>query len=627
MTTPLPRLRFASLFIALPLAFAAHSIASAAPVTKSPQSGNRSSQPQGMVLHMEVRRVPIDIVVTDQDGNPVKGLRKEDFTVKEDKKNQHILSFEYFDSAQSFIPPKLPPLPANTFIDLPGQTEQGPLYILYYDMVNTPPDDQMTFHKQLLDFVDKAAPGTRMAIFVNDSKLFMLQGFTSDHALLKAALLAKGPGPHIPDVFFDGRIYGQYNAGYALACLHHIADYMSGIPGRKNLLWLSSAFPIPVGATVTGVNSNAASIGGGFSNSATQINDLQYLLQKSIKETYDAFMRSQIALYPIAVGGIASVDQQGHAGDDLVQYHQMDAVAAVSGGHAYYANNHIGELIDKAITNGEDYYSISYEPTNQKYDGLERDIEITLPKKYNYTLSYRTVYYGVSDDELQNEQKPGTVEARAQAKKAEDTLYANIEHGAPMLHDLVFSAHLAPEGSPQLATPEQMLSLEDSPEYFRTRKHDKPLKPLPPIELQKYTIDYGVIDAELKNAAQRKGSPPTLEFVAAAYDVDGRLMNSMLNEGQITGQGSAQNAAQPTSQAQPAAAPQGVFHAIQELEVPSGASWIRLAVRDTLNNRTGTLEVHLPLKPEPTTASEGKPHPTPTSPTTTTAAAATPATN
>jgi hypothetical protein len=85
----------------------------------------------------------------------------------------------------------------------------------------------------------------------------------------------------------------------------------------------------------------------------------------------------------------------------------------------------------------------------------------------------------------------------------------------------------------------------------------------------------------------------------------------MLNEGQITGQGSAQNAAQPTSQAQPAAAPQGVFHAIQELEVPSGASWIRLAVRDTLNNRTGTLEVHLPLKPEPTTAASAAATPNP----------------
>jgi len=76
-------------------------------------------------------------------------------------------------------------------------------------------------------------------------------------------------------------------------------------------------------------------------------------------------------------------------------------------------------------------------------------------------------------------------------------------------------------------------------------------------------------------------------------------MNSMLNQGQVT----AQDSGQATGQPQPAAKSEPLFHAIQELEVPPGAAWIRLAVRDPLNNRTGTLEVRLPLKSEPTTAS------------------------
>ena len=115
-----------------------------------------------------------------------------------------------------------------------------------------------------------------------------------------------------------------------------------------------------------------------------------------------------------------------------------------SGGHAYYAGNKVEELIDKAVDDGENYYSLTYEPTNDKYDGLQRNIQITLANKNkkDYNLSYRTIYYGVSDDEVQTEHKAGSLEARAEAKKAEDTLYANIEHGAPMLHDLVFSAHV-----------------------------------------------------------------------------------------------------------------------------------------------------------------------------------------
>jgi hypothetical protein len=103
-----------------------------------------------------------------------------------------------------------------------------------------------------------------------------------------------------------------------------------------------------------------------------------------------------------------------------------------------------------------------------------------------------------------------------------------------MLHDLVFSAHVSTVGNPRLATPDQMLALEDSPAYFRTRRHDKALNPLPPVKLQKYDITYGVIDAQLKDAAQSKGAPPVLEFAAAAYDNDGKLLNSMLNQGRTS---------------------------------------------------------------------------------------------
>ena len=193
-------------------------------------------------------------------------------------------------------------------------------------MVNTPPDDQMSFHQQLFDFVDKAQPGTRIAVFVNSAGLHMLQGFTSDHTLLRAALLSKGPGPHMPDVFLDQRNYGLNDPGAALSNLHFIADYMSGIPGRKNLLWLSSSFPIPVGPIVTGVNAQQGGVGGGFSSSTMQINDLSYLLQNArCKQFYAALhLRSQISSTPSQYAGIQSVNREGHARNDIVSYKIMD---------------------------------------------------------------------------------------------------------------------------------------------------------------------------------------------------------------------------------------------------------------------------------------------------------------
>ena len=268
-------------------------------------SDKKSGQAQTeYVFRSNVRRVPLDVIVLDKKGDVVRGLTRDDFVVEEDRKPQNVLSFEFFDgAAPSFLPPKIPPLPSNTYVNLPAAPEQGPLYILYYDMVNTPLTRQMEAHQQLLDFVDHAQPGTRFALFANMAGLHLVQGFTSDHELLRAAILSKGPGPHLPDVFLYGDNYGYEDSGAVLSNMKFLAEYMNGIPGRKNLLWLSSVFPIPVGPTMRGHNSNTR-VGGGFSSSTLQINDLTYLQSQGIKEAYAALASSQVALYPVDLTGV-----------------------------------------------------------------------------------------------------------------------------------------------------------------------------------------------------------------------------------------------------------------------------------------------------------------------------------
>src|ERR1700748_2194454 len=80
-------------------------------------TGAATQQESGeYVLRTTVRRVPVDIVVLDKSGNLVRGLTKEDFLVDEDKKPQNILSFDFFDGKTSFVPPRIPPLPADTYV-------------------------------------------------------------------------------------------------------------------------------------------------------------------------------------------------------------------------------------------------------------------------------------------------------------------------------------------------------------------------------------------------------------------------------------------------------------------------------------------------------------------------------
>ena len=58
---------------------------------------NMSSNKQPYTIPVTVRRVVLDVVVTDSHGNPVQGLTKKDFSVLEEKRSQEIRSFEEFD--------------------------------------------------------------------------------------------------------------------------------------------------------------------------------------------------------------------------------------------------------------------------------------------------------------------------------------------------------------------------------------------------------------------------------------------------------------------------------------------------------------------------------------------------
>jgi VWFA-related protein len=543
----------------------------------------------GLVLHLDVRRVPVDVVVLDKKGNPVRGLKKDDFLVKEDGKTQNVLSFDWLDGSKpSPAPAKLPSLPANTFMNAATTPERGPLYVLYYDLVNMGLDNQMTFRQELMKFIDDAQPGTRIALFVNAKGLHLLEGFTTDHALLREAVLRKGTGPHVPQVFLYGDNFGSSDVGGALSNLTFIAEYLEGLPGRKNLLWMADNFPIPVTPTlavgtskmaIASAPAQAYSVG---AQGGPQVLDLTELERENVKHTYSALMQSQIALYPIDVSGVTG---------NIADYQRWDMIAEATGGHAYYSDNRPHLLLDKAVEHGESYYTLSYAPSNAKFDGSERHVEVKLAKKGDYQLTYRHGYYALSDDDVQKMYKKEPLQTRFMAAKATDTLYVNIEHGAPIMHDLLFSAHLAADGTPHMATAKEMLALEDSPEYFKERKKSTK-KPAPPMKLQRYVIDYGVIDPQLRAAEAHHQKPSPLEFAAAAYDDDGRLLNSMLNQGLPAGNGGKQDA---------------LFHAVQELAVPPGAAFIRLAVRDTMTNRTGTLEVRLPLKAETDTASASAP--------------------
>ena len=83
-----------------------------------------------------------------------------------------------------------------------------------------------------------------------------------------------------------------------------------------------------------------------------------------------------------------------------------------------------------------------------------------------------------------------------------------------------------------------------------------------------------------------------MEVAAGAYDDEGRLLNGDVEEAS-----SASSA--PSPPASDAQSNFTYFRVQQKIDVPVGTTSLRFGVRDLSTDRMGTMEIPLPLAPEP----------------------------
>jgi VWFA-related protein len=552
------RRRFA--LLAALLACASYCLRVCAQTNSSPQpaapQGKDSNRP---VLKTSVRRVVIDVVVSDSGGKPVPNLSANEFAITEDGKPQRILSFDVhdFDSVSENLP-KLPPLPPNTFVNLPSGPERGPLYVLLLDLLNMSVDNQPIARRQLLKFVRNKPLGTRFAIFVLSDGLHLVQGFTEDRNLLAEALDPQNHRSRIPRIFLYADNYQAY-LPVPLALIN-IAKFLVDLPGHKNIIWCSESFPSAI-----------------LPSADPNVEGISY--SDKIKEATDALARGQVAVYPVDVRGVVartpSLSVSPIVADEALNatYLTEEEIAHVTGGRAFHGSNDLSAELDEATETGGHYYTLSYSPTNSTYNGNLRHIRVELAKR-GYNLAYRRSYYGNPDTESTGKkQSPSDRTARNQPANA---LYVNMAHGAPISHQLLFRAHIRAVGAPVKATPEQMAILAGQRAYFGIPDKSQPGKTPKPIPLQAYEIDYSI--------AARK---PNLEVAAVSFDGDGKLLNGMVQT--VDNESLAIRAEEQH---------EGIFRIRQTIDIPVAAVSMRVVVRDDATNNVGALEINLPLVPE-----------------------------
>jgi VWFA-related protein len=442
----------------------------------------QANQPdQTPTIKTNVRAVAVDVVVTRGDDEPVTALHKQDFQIFEDGKPQSIDFFEehtVHNLPPGALPP-LPPMPPNVYSNVPAAPPDDAVNVLLLDSLNTEKQDQVFMHKQILEFLRHMQPNTRTAVFTLGSKLRFVQSFTSDSSALIAALNDRANGfsaeknaaySSQSDKADDANViathmamlggsdagidslrqsqsdFGNFQYGdramMTLEALNYLARYLASVPGRKNLIWFASSFPVTIFPSA---------------QQSQSLNQLR-VLASSVKSTADLLTVSKVAVYPINAQGMMvehnmQADNAGpssmgdvgaysrEAADRADTVTAMQQLAADTGGKAFYNTNDLDAAMSRAINDGAHYYSIVYTPTNKKLDGKYRRIEVKIDNNH-LKLSYRRGYN--ADDTAAQAQNSDS------QKPESDPLRPLLMRGLPSASQLLYAVRVVP-ANPQPA--------------------------------------------------------------------------------------------------------------------------------------------------------------------------------
>jgi VWFA-related protein len=280
----------------------------------------------------------LTVVASDKDGNPVKDLKEEDFTVLDNGKNRSISLWRYERGHESseVKAPELPPFVFSNRHEAVSTYSRN-ITALVLDSVNTEPQDQIFVKGQASRLLRALAPQTRVAIYQLGRELRIIHDYTDEMSslrdnleTLKAEVQAQGLSdveqaaketealldqiearktPYAAPVFAS--VQGASNTSIAadvnsnsiirgnrvestLAALEGLGRHLAGIPGRKSVVWISGGIPVVL-PRVTTISDNKPI------NPITGDN-----LSKAIRNTSERLAQAGVALYAIDARGLKS---------------------------------------------------------------------------------------------------------------------------------------------------------------------------------------------------------------------------------------------------------------------------------------------------------------------------------
>ncbi len=384
--------------------------------------------PSPLTFKVEVNYVEIDAVVTDEQGNFVRNLSKDDFQIVEDGKPQTLSVFSKVDIP---IERADPPLFAKAALPPDVATNRTPfegrVFVIVIDDLHIGLSRTPRVRTAARQFVERYVGANDLVAVVNTrGRSDAMQDFTSNRQLALAAVdRAMGQGAEsgvkaaLQDYQMNQGVPGQdtrvnrdfneleryYNARNSLSTIKSLSDFVSGMRGRRKALVLFSE----------GIN---------YDTTNPIQNRYATDVQQGLNDLIAAATRANASIYAVDPRGLTSgtedsIDIGSLPTDNSISLTQMQdelriqqdslrVMANETGGIAVLNTNDFRTGFSRILEENSSYYVLGYYPTNDKRDGRFRKVQVGMVKPGLRVRARRGYYAPKGKAEEPKANKEGT---------------------------------------------------------------------------------------------------------------------------------------------------------------------------------------------------------------------------
>ncbi|MCP4899270.1 MAG: VWA domain-containing protein [bacterium] len=408
----------------------------------APEEGSEKStiQPIGgleFVDEIDVTVANVIVHVTDDDGSPITTLTKDDFKVFLDGHEHKITNFQLFTKEMyqdNVDEPRLHGLdmPDEEVTEPEEEIELNRINIvLYVDNENLHPMDRNRVLNRVHDFVrDNLRPPVQMMVASFEKYPDIIQPFTSDVGEVLSALRSlrtysggfeeredtrdelfdhldrlqeeqrRGSGTFRQRDLYDalGRVQSfareQFvNLSYSLDGLRTVATSITGVPGKKTIVYIANGLPMTPGLDLFQAYSDM------FNQPSVVNQSTMYAQTNSFRALVSAANAAGISYYTIGAGGLevthgvgagrrspAALTASMKGRDNMLN--SLRYIAEGTGGRALVDSNDFLGGLERVGHDMFTFYSLGYPLSRSGSDKVHK-VKIELPNHSDLEVRYR----------------------------------------------------------------------------------------------------------------------------------------------------------------------------------------------------------------------------------------------